>query len=113
MAFGILQSPAHRNSVPRLLCSIHTNGVGSTFLMKTTRQAEHGSWCLHTVSKVRGSCYLIEGLRNFLNMRRFVTTRLVCDKSSLEKSTRLLEMSGGERLEKNCVCEDCGGHEAA
>ena len=32
-----------------------------------------------------------------------MTTRLVCDESSLEKSTRLLEMSGGERLRKNRV----------
>ena len=34
------------------------------------------------------------------------------DKSSLEKSTRLSEMSGGERLRKNRVCEDSGGGEA-
>ena len=36
----------------------------------------------------------------------------VRDKSSLEKSTRLLEMSGGERLKNNRVCEDSGGGEA-
>ena len=41
-----------------------------------------------------------------------MTTRLVRDESSLEKSTRLLEMSGGERLSKNRVCEDSGGGEA-
>ena len=41
-----------------------------------------------------------------------MTTRLVCDESSLEKSTRLLEMSGGERLRKNLVGEDSGGGEA-
>ena len=34
------------------------------------------------------------------------------DESSLEKSTRLLEMSGGGRLSKNRVCEDSGGGEA-
>ena len=41
-----------------------------------------------------------------------MTTRLVRDESSFEKSTRLLEMSGGERLRKNRVCEDSGGGEA-
>ena len=48
-----------------------------------------------------------------------MTTRLVRDESSLKKSTRLLEMSGGERLmsggerlRKNRVCEDSGGGEA-
>ena len=41
-----------------------------------------------------------------------MTTRLVRDESSFEKSTRLLEMSGGERLGKNRVCEDSGGGEA-
>ena len=41
-----------------------------------------------------------------------MTTRLVRDESSFEKSTRLLEMSGGERLRKSCVCEDSGGGEA-
>ena len=39
-------------------------------------------------------------------------THPVRDELSLEKSTRLLEMSGGERLEKNRVCEDSGGSEA-
>ena len=34
------------------------------------------------------------------------------EESSLEKSTRLFEMSGGERLRKNRVCEDSGGGEA-
>ena len=32
-----------------------------------------------------------------------MTTRLVRDEQSCEKSTRLLEMSGGERLEKKRV----------
>ena len=32
-----------------------------------------------------------------------MTTRLVRDEPSCEKSTRLLEMSGGERLRKNRV----------
>ena len=41
-----------------------------------------------------------------------MTTHLVRDESSLEKSTRLLEMSGGERLRKYRVCEDSGGAEA-
>ena len=35
------------------------------------------------------------------------------DKSSLKKSTRLLEKSGVERLRKNRVCEDSGGGEAS
>ena len=39
-------------------------------------------------------------------------TRLVRDESSLEKSTRLLEMSNGERLRKSRVGEDSGGAEA-
>ena len=34
------------------------------------------------------------------------------DELSLEKSIRLLEMSGGERLGKNRVGEDSGGGEA-
>ena len=34
------------------------------------------------------------------------------DESSLEKSIRLLEVPGGERLRKNRVCEDSGGGEA-
>ena len=41
-----------------------------------------------------------------------VTTRLVRDEPSCEKSTRLLEMSGGERQKKTCICEDTGGGEA-
>ena len=42
-----------------------------------------------------------------------MTTRLVRDESSPEKSTQLLEMSGGEKLRKNRVCcEDSGGGEA-
>ena len=41
-----------------------------------------------------------------------MTTRLVRDESSLEKSIRLLQMSGGERLRKNRVCDDSGGGEA-
>ena len=41
-----------------------------------------------------------------------MTTRLFGDESSLEKSTRQLEMSGGGRLRKNRVCEDSGGGEA-
>ena len=41
-----------------------------------------------------------------------MTTRLVRDESSFEKSTRLLEMSGGERFRKNRVGEDSGGAEA-
>ena len=37
----------------------------------------------------------------------FVTSR------HLKKSTRLLEMSGGEGLrKKSCICEDTGGGEA-
>ena len=32
-----------------------------------------------------------------------MTTHIVRDGPSLEKSTQLLEMSGGERLRKNCV----------
>ena len=42
-----------------------------------------------------------------------MTTRLVRDEPSFEKSTRLLEMSGGEGLRnKLCICEDSGGGEA-
>ena len=41
-----------------------------------------------------------------------MTTRVVRDESSPEKLTRLLEISGGERLRKNRVCEDSGGGEA-
>ena len=38
---------------------------------------------------------------------------VVRDEPSCEKSTRLLEMSGGERLrKKSCICEDTGGGEA-
>ena len=33
-----------------------------------------------------------------------MTTRLVCDEPSHEKSTRLMPMSVGERLRKNCAC---------
>ena len=33
-----------------------------------------------------------------------MTTRLVRDEPSLEKSTRLMEMSVGERLRKNRTC---------
>ena len=40
-----------------------------------------------------------------------MTTRLVRDEPSCEKSTRLLEMSGGEGLRKK-ICEDTGGGEA-
>ena len=41
-----------------------------------------------------------------------MTTRLVCDEPSFEKSTRLLEMSGGEKLRRNrwrqCDSVKCG-----
>ena len=33
-----------------------------------------------------------------------MTTRVVCDEPSLAKSTRLLEMSVGERLRKDRAC---------
>ena len=33
-----------------------------------------------------------------------MTTRIVRDEPSLEKLTRQLEMSVGERLRKNCAC---------
>ena len=33
-----------------------------------------------------------------------MTTRLVRDEPSLEKSTRLMEMSVGETVRKNCAC---------
>ena len=38
-----------------------------------------------------------------------MTIRLVRDESSLEKSTRLLEMSVGERLRKNRAFVNIGG----
>ena len=42
-----------------------------------------------------------------------MTTRLVRDEPSFQKSSRLLEMSGGGRLrKKTCICEDTGGSEA-
>ena len=41
-----------------------------------------------------------------------MTTRLVRDEPSCKKSTRLLEMSGGDRLKKPCICDDTGSGEA-
>ena len=43
-----------------------------------------------------------------------MTTRLVRDNPSCEKSTRLLEMSGGERLrKKSSICKNTGGGEVS
>ena len=43
-----------------------------------------------------------------------MTTRLVRDEPSLEKATRLMEMSVGERRKKKSfICEDGGGGEDA
>ena len=56
----------------------------------------------------------MEAVRTPENVDESMTTRLVRDEPSLEKSTRLLEMSVSRRLrKKSYMCEDSGGGEAA
>ena len=47
-------------------CPIHTNGVGSTFWCRRPVKRKSGRGVCG--SKVTGSCYLKQGLRNFLKM---------------------------------------------